>query len=78
MKVCIGNANFHKSVLCSVEGLRSDALCHNLFDAKRPDHHENLVRCHETHNFFSSKKVKIPQLLEHLILLLENLGVDQG
>ena len=61
MKVCIGNANFHKSVLCSVEGLRSDALCHNLFDAKRPDHHENLVRCHEAYNFFSRTSDATPR-----------------
>ena len=78
MKVCIRNANFHRSVLCSAEGVRSYALCHNLFDAKRPDHHENLVKSQATHNFFSSKKVKIPQHLEHLMLLLENLGYAQG
>ena len=62
----------------TVEGLRSDALCHNLFDAKRPDHHENLVRSQATHNFFSSKKVKIPYLVELLMLLLQSLGCAQG
>ena len=61
----------------TVEGLRSDALCHNLFDAKRPDHHENLARCQATHNFFSSKEVNIPKLHEYLMLLLENQGYAQ-
>ena len=61
----------------TVEGLRSDALCHNLFDAKRPDHHENLVRSQATHNFFSSKEVNIRKLHEHLMLLLENQGYAQ-
>ena len=62
----------------TVEGLRSDALCHNLFDAKRPDHHENLVRSQATQNFFSSKKIKIPLLVEHLMLLLESVSCAQG